>query len=164
MISGRFWKSDGAAAAAEFALVLPFILPLIFIAMEAGNFFWSEQKLIQAVREGARYASRLPVDTVCSTTSVAWKQDVRNVTRFGNVEGTGRPKLPGWTDNEVVVETPENCEAFVDTGIYSQLGKAGPIVSVKANGVEYFSLLKGLGVIDSTARLASESHAAVIGI
>lgn len=164
MVIRRLMRDQSGAPAAEFVLAIPMILPLIFIAMEAGNFFWSQQKLVQAVRDGARYASRLPVDEICDTTDNSWKERTRNLTRTGTLDASKGAKLPGWTDGQVTVNAPESCEAFVDTGIYSQLGKAGPVVEVAAPAVRYRSILGQLGVINDTYFLGAEAYAPVTGI
>lgn len=153
-------KCDKGAAASEFVLALPIMLILIFGAMEAGNYFWNEQKLIQAVRDGARYASRIDYGTICGPSFDDTK--VRNVVRTGNPSGNGTIRLPIWDETKVVI-TP-NCDSFVDTGIYGGLGSKGAIVTVSAVGMPYRSILGGLGFINDTYSLAAKENAAVIGI
>lgn len=157
-------KSTSGAAASEFVLAMPMMLILIFLAMEAGNFFWSQQKLVQAVREGARYAGRLNYGEVCPASGSFDATKVKNVVRTGNPSGSGWMRLPAWDDSKVVI-TP-HCDSFVATGIYSTLSGTtkGAIVTVSAVGMPYRPILGRLGYIDSTFRLAAKENAPVIGI
>ena len=63
------FRNDRAAAAAELALVSPFLLALMFGAFELGNLFLDEHSLEKQVRDGARFAARLELsdDYSCSS-------------------------------------------------------------------------------------------------
>lgn len=172
MTGGRsFWHSTSGAAASEFVLAMPMMLILIFVAMEAGNYFWNEQKLIQAVRDGARYAARQPINKICDPTSPdktnpaftggSVETAIRNVVRTGQPDGSGQQRLPIWSEAKVAV-TPR-CQGFVSTGIYSSLGGAGAIVSVSVEGMPYYSILGALGFAPGSVALAASENAAVIG-
>lgn len=167
----RFLRDDRGSPSVEFALILPAMLVLMFGGMEAGHFAWTEHKLIKAVREGARFASRLPVEQYCDGATAqfdtAAEDNIKAVTITGSLpaaegESSGPPAVPGLTAAKITV-TPV-CVAFVDTGIYSELGNAGPIVTVTASNVPYPSLFEQLGVIDGSFTLAARSSAAVIGL
>lgn len=167
-MSLRCFLSDiRASAAAEFALLLPMLIILLFGGTEAGHFVWSQHKLAEAVRDGARYAARLPIDTVCDgpTEVLADPQlaDVKLITRTGQLDdAAARPVVPGWTEAQVTVTV--SCESFVDTGIYTDLGAAGPVVTVSAAGVTYPSMFNLLGGLSRSVSLTAHSNAAVIGI
>jgi hypothetical protein len=107
----RFIRNRAGTAAAEFVLALPMMLALLFGAMEAGHFFWTQHKIVKSVRDGARFASRLSVDELCpapaNTTLVG---EIQNVTATGNFDG-GRPKVPGWNPADVVVVI--ECDEFI---------------------------------------------------
>lgn len=49
-----FWKAKGGAAAAEFALVTPFLLMLLFGAFEYGRYLWTVNALQQTAAQTAR--------------------------------------------------------------------------------------------------------------
>jgi Flp pilus assembly protein TadG len=162
----RGWLHDRrGSAAAEFALALPMMLALMFGGFEAGHFFWTEHKLVKAVRDGARFASRLPVEDLCDGATVvmtsATEDLIQNVTATG-VLTDGRSKVPGWDPNDVNVTV--GCQDFVATGIYTGLGEAAPMVSVSTGGVGYPSLFGQLGFIDSTIQMNARASAAVVGI
>lgn len=165
----RFLRNRIGTAATEFALALPMMLALLFGAMEAGHFFWTQHKIVKSVRDGARFASRLSVDQLCpppvggapSQPDATRVTEIKNVTATGQFDG-GTPKVPGWNPANVVVKPA--CGQFVDTGIYSDLGGQGPLVTVDSGPVIYPSILGGLGFIDNSLTLSAQSSTAVIGI
>lgn len=162
----RFFKDRSGAAAAEFVLTLPIMLALMFGSLEAGHFFWTQHKIVKAVRDGARYATRLDVAALCNGATVvmnaAVETQIQNVTATGQVASGGVSKVPHWDPNTVDVDI--ECDSFVDEGIYSDLGYKGPLVRVSAGSVSYPSILAGLGFLDNTFALTAKSSAAVTGI
>lgn len=154
------------AAAAEMALLLPVVMLLLFGGFESGHFIWTQHKLTEAVRNGARYAARLPVELYCidggAVVSGATITTIKNVTRTGDIAGIGTVAVPSWSDAQVDVHV--DCGAFVDTGIYEDLGMAAPIVTVEATGVAYPSLFGRLGVIEPSITMTAKSSAAVTGL
>lgn len=162
----RFARNRKGTAATEFALALPMMFALMFVGMEAGHFFWTQHKLVKAVRDGARYASRADVEDLCNggTTAIdaTLAEQIRNITVTGQVAAGGTPKVPGWDPGDVVITV--GCRQFVATGIYTDLGAAGPLVTVSTGAVTYPAILNGLGVLTSGISMSAESNAAVMGI
>lgn len=166
---GRLVRDRRASAAVEFALSLPMMLALMFVGMEAGHFFWTEHKLVKAVRDGARYAARSDIDLLCNADgSIDIDADlatrIRNVTATGQVADGGTPKVDGWDADSVVIDLGANCRQFVATGIYTDLGHAGPLITISSGAVTYPAILNGLGVLTNTVTISTESSAAVMGI
>ena len=147
------------------ALLLPLLMVMLFGGFEAAHFAWTQHKLTEAVRNGARFASRLPVENFCTggggETSPVTIADIKRVTRTGQLGG-GVAAVPGWSDDEVSVDVA--CGAYVATGIYRNLNGPGPIVTVRAHGVAYPSLFGRLGVIDPEIEMTARSSAAVTGL
>lgn len=174
----RLAQDTRASASVEFVLALPMMLALLFVALEAGHFFWTEHKLVMAVRDGARFASRARIEDVCAISSSgvltnnlssALRTDIQNITVHGQLLATGQQastlpaaKVPGWTPANVVV-TP-GCGSFVSTGIYDDLGGASALVTVSSGAVRYPSILNGLGVLDRSFFIQADASAAVMGI
>lgn len=168
---GRFFRDERGSPSVEMVLVLPFLLVLLFGGFEAGNFVWTQHKLTMAVRDGARFAARMPVDKFCTGDTATPDPDteaaIKAVTLTGALppeEGQSAPpvKVPRWTASQVNV-TPY-CGTFSASGIYTDLNNEGPIILVEARDVEYPSLFESLGLLDSSIRLTARSHAVVIGI
>jgi Flp pilus assembly protein TadG len=163
----RFHSATQGSASVEFALILPMLIVLLFGGLEAGHFVWTQHKLAEAVRDGARFASRLPVEQVCNGATAALSTTdidrIKLITRTGQLsDANARPVVPGWTAAQVAVEP--FCQAFINTGIYSDLGQAGPIIRVRATGVAYPTLFNGLAGLGQGITLTAKSNAAVIGI
>lgn len=175
----RFLSNQSGGPAAEFALILPAMIVLMFGGTEAGHFAWTQHKLAKAVRDGARYASRLPVESYCDADDPASadfdtdaETTIKAVTATGVVplaDGTAAapPVVPGLTAD--LIDVDPVCDAYVDTGIYSALGIAGPVkgpvVTVTINGVPYSSLFAGLGSgLGNSFVLTARSSEAVIGL
>ena len=157
----RFASNKSGAAAAEFVLALPIMLALMFDAMEAGHIFWTQHKIIKSVHDDACFASRLDVGLLCAGDAQTLT-NIRNVTATGQVAAGGLPKVPGW--NPANVNVTVSCDSFVDTGIYSDLGERGPLVTVSSAAVPYPSILASLGFIDGSFNLSAQSSSAVMGI
>lgn len=157
-------RNKRASAAAEMALSLPLLVTLLFGAMELGNYFLSEHKVVKAVRDGARFAARqsfsdypgcLPSPTV--------EQEIKNVTRTGQVATGGEPRVWTWTDDSGIdVEATCNTTGTY-TGIYVTSTIGTPVVTVRAQ-VPYTPIVAHLGFADTTLNLNAESEATVMGI
>ena len=165
----RILSDQRGASAAELALILPLLLLLLFGGLEAGHFIWTQHKLTEAVRDGARYASRLDAQTFCPSLNTVARDRIMLLTRTGQLENAAAKSLvPGWEKEKVVV-TPF-CDKFVDTGIYADLanGEKGPIVIVEARNVNYPSLFFHTGVIvpltNGPLSRNAKASAAVIGL
>jgi Flp pilus assembly protein TadG len=167
MTRPRFLNDQRGSAATEMALILPLLLVLLFGGFEGGHFLWTQHKLVEGVRDGVRFASRQEVLQVCDGAtpiiSAGKVAQIKLLTRTGQIDNASAvARVPGWTDAQVNVVI--SCQAFVDTGIYNNLGGAGPVVTVTANGVRYPSLFRQLGLIDPTILMRARSSAAVVGI
>ena len=104
---GSFALNRNGTASVEFALLLPMLIVLLFGGLEAGHFVWTQHKLVEAVRDGARFASRLQVDHVCSgANSIISSADVSNIkliTRTGQIADTSaHAVVPGWTTSQEI--------------------------------------------------------------
>lgn len=159
----HFIRDTRGAAAAEMALMIPLLLTLMFAGFEAGHYFYTQQQVIKAVREGSRYAGRLgfnsfPCGGAANAAAVA---QIQQVTRTGTVTGTN-PRVRGMALSDITVT--HRCDAnFADDGIFKGTTGGAPIVLVTAS-TGYNSLFEQLGVIDSSAIVQASSEAVVNGI
>lgn len=163
MMRRSFLADRSGTAGVEMALIVPMLLVLMFGLLEAGLYFWSEHKAIEAVRTGVRYASRLPMTSVCPTVPNATVANIANMTRTGKLDTTAAPVVPGWTNNNQVSVTVR-CDTYLATGIYTTYGGNGATVTVSTNNLAYPSLFKALGVVTPDYNLNAWSSSAVIGI
>ena len=178
------WKAEKGAAAAEMAMVFPFMLILMFGAVELGNLFLDEHTLTKQVRDGARYASRVPLsaDFVCNSDVFEAdpdsdaEDDIIKVTKDGSLSDSNQAR---WTaywgrncDGETTtLEVDVRCVDKDDidlgadgtTGVYSSLeGDQIPVVTV-SGAVKYRSVLASIGIDATNICLRAESDVAMAG-
>src|SRR5690242_1861471 len=177
-----FIRDQSASAAVEMALVTPILLALLFGSVEMGNFFMSEHAIEKAVRDGARYAARLPLAAAYSCPNTVFADagatnNIINVTKTGAVSGAGFPRLaPSYwnrtcgSDTQTVTVSVAcvnkddiDTEATGNTGIYTGLNGDIPVVTVSAR-VKYESVLGTLGFHTTNLCLNAESKAALQGL
>jgi Flp pilus assembly protein TadG len=163
MILRSLLNCNKGAAAAEMALVTPLLMIIVFGAFEAGNFFWKQQIVGKAVREGARYAARRPLtDFTGCVPSTSVISDTRNVTRTGRVSG-GTARISNWTAaTSVTVSMPTGCNTAYSGGIYVNNPGGAPTVTVSAT-VPYNSLFGSLGFATANLNMRADAQAAVMG-
>ena len=171
-----------AAAAAELVLVMPILLALMFGSVELGNFFADRHALEKQVRDGARFASRLELNSAYSCPSSVFQDGdantkIINVTKNGVVSGSGTPRWTDYWDRtcsgkpqtltvsvRCVAKSDIDTETDGPTGLYTSLaGTTIPVVKV-SGAVEYRSVLATLGFSAANLCLEAESEAAVQGI
>ena len=166
----HFLRDTRGAAAAEMALMIPLLLTLMFAGFEAGHYFYTQQQVIKAVREGSRYAGRLGFSAFpCGgTADPAAIANIKEVTLTGtapNLSPVARntnPRVRGMEHSDITVTY--RCDAnFADAGIFKGSTGGAPIVLVSAS-TGYNSLFEQLGVIDSSAIVQASSEAVVNGI
>lgn len=166
----RMWADRRASAAAEMALVLPLLTVLLFGSIEIGNYFMNNHIVAKAVRDGARYASRLPMTSYpsCSPNS-ATVTKISNVVRTGTAGGDQtKARLNYWAEtmggSPTVTVTAACNTSGTYTGIYKDLTMGAPVVTVSAT-VPYPSLFGMFGLFSSqNFSLRATSRSAVMGV
>ncbi|MBY6015519.1 pilus assembly protein [Qipengyuania gaetbuli] len=155
-------RNDGAAAA-EMALMLPLLMVMLFGGFEAGHYLYTEQKIVQAVREGARYAGRRPfADYPCPGNGTTPAADaIQTVTQTGTLSG-GTPRIANW-DKGLITVTYTCNTSYAGQGIFKGSAGGAPVVTVTA-AATYPSLFGALGLIDDTYQVRSSAQAVVNGI
>ncbi|MFL0357715.1 TadE/TadG family type IV pilus assembly protein [Erythrobacter sp. GH1-10] len=158
----RFAKDRSGNAGAEMALMLPLMLTVMFATFEAGHYFYNEQKIIEAVRNGARYAGRLPFSAYsCPSTMIGTTvNQIKTVTRTGKPDGT-TPLIRDWTDGDIDVTV--TCNSATTTGIYAGNSGGAPIVTVSATAT-YNSLFARALTGSSATQVRASAQSTVNGI
>jgi Flp pilus assembly protein TadG len=166
-----FLQDKSGSAAVEMALVIPTMLALMFGSMELGNYFLNAHAVTKAVRDGARYAGRIPITSyncapaATTGTIVAGEAEIKNLTRTGSVDGLATPRLKFWTDATTITVSVRCVPKTSYGATFSPLLGDVPVVKVKAD-VPYAngSLFKYLGFSSVGLYLRSEAEATVMGI
>lgn len=161
------WRCSQGAAAAEMAMVMPFLLILLFGSVELGNYFLNEHSLVKAVRDGARFAARQSFTnyTACSgTPGGTVEADTKNVVMSGYLSG-GAVLTPNIEASDITVSTSCTATAGGQTlsGIYRNRSGGAQIVIVTAQ-VDYRSVLGSFGFTGLNYDLNATSESAVSGI
>lgn len=103
-ILSRFRGDEYGSVFVEAIVVIPFIMFFAAGILEFGNMFWEKQQIETGLRDGARYLAR------CHTTSPSYVPNcseamAKDIAVFGNPDGTGGPRVPGWSPGEITVTT-----------------------------------------------------------
>ena len=160
-----FSRDTRGTAAVEMALMLPIVMALLFGGMEGGYYFWSEHRVVKAVRDGARYAGRQSFKWFDCSAGVVTDSDtntkVKNLTRTGTLDASGAPFIPGWADDDTSV-TVAACDTATAVGMFSNQPSA---IRVRVSAdVPYRSLFIVLGFDTSALRLRASEQAVVMGL
>jgi hypothetical protein len=86
-------QRQSGVALIEFALILPALLLLSFMAIDLGRAIWQYNQLTKSVRDAARYLSLQTPGTRIT--------QARNLAVYGNLSGTGAPLVFGLTASNV---------------------------------------------------------------
>jgi Flp pilus assembly protein TadG len=158
----RFAKEEKGTAATEVALMLPLMLAVLFATFEAGHYLYTEQKIIEAVRQGARYAGRLPFAsyTCPSTMDGTAIAAVKTVTLTGKVGGT-TPLIKDWSASDISVSVA--CNSGTTTGVFKGNTGGAPVVTVAATA-NYSSLFNQIVTGSSATQVRASAQAVVNGI
>jgi hypothetical protein len=78
------FRSRRGNSVIEFALTFTFLFPLFAGTFQFGYAFFQYNKLLNAVRAGARYASLETYDSASSTPSAQFARRVKNVVVYGD--------------------------------------------------------------------------------
>lgn len=163
----RLLRQQTGSAAAEMALVAPLLIIIMFASMEMGHYFYSEHVVVKAVRDGARFASRQSfADYACPGGTIGGTVvlDTQRLTRTNTVDGSGSPRLGGWTTDASVSVTATCFDN--SSGTYSSFYEGTgefPIVTVSAT-VPYSSLFSMVGFNSTGLQLNATQQAVVMGI
>ena len=140
-----------AAAAAEMALVAPILALLMLGSGELGSFFYNQHVVVKAVRDGAIYAARQPIDKFNCGTGIVDSTVVANTTaliKTGALSG-GTSLTPQSSNVNAQYVMSVTCPTAAPDGtalggIYVNNGGKVPVLTVSAT-VPYNTIMKGYG-------------------
>lgn len=163
----RLLRDCRGVASVELALATPIVFALMFTTFEGGYYLWTEHKVIKGVRQGARYAARLPFSSYdCSAATPTGTTDIpidniKNVVRTGIPSGQAFAKVKGWTNSDITITV--NCDSTTATGLYEDVTGGAPRVLV-STVVTYPAILGLLGFDTSGVKVRAQAQAAVAGL
>ncbi len=134
-------------ATVEFVATAPFLLLLLLGGAEVGRAFIHYAHLTYSVRESARYVSENSINGTTGVVSISGTTlaRARNLVVFGNVQGTGSPKLPNFQVNQVQVVNAGGDNIRV-TVAYPYQPMLGPVMPDVGYGSGSFPLTFNLQV------------------
>ena len=94
-------RRQRGSAVVEFALTFIVLFAVFSGSFEFGYAFYAYNTLVNATREGARYASLKPYDSASSTPSANFQTAVQNMVAYGNPAGGTTPILRGLATSNV---------------------------------------------------------------
>lgn len=150
------------AAAAEMALVLPFLVTLLFGSVELGRYFMDTHIVAKAVRDGARFAGRQPFTEMPCGGAATDETDIKDLVRTGTTTDGAPARLGYWTNPATITVTItcDSTAAYTASGIYVNATGGARRVTVTAT-VPYVSLF---GFALGSLTVPGRSESAVMGI
>jgi len=126
----RSYKHQRGLAIVETAIVLPFLIFVMFAASEVTNAFIQHTTLTKAVRDGARYIAEEAIDgTLTVNLSNTLIDQTRRLVVYGDRDqSSGTPLVYGLTVNDVIVSNVggNNIEVRVNYPYNGILGSVLP--------------------------------------
>lgn len=165
------WSDCRGAAAAEMAMVTPFLVVLMFGSLELGKYFLDEHVVVKAVRDGARFAARQGFGAMPCGGTATNEAMIKNLVQYGKVNavaGTDQPRLQYWTSPATItiqIDCYANAGvggARVYGGLYTERATV-PRVRVTA-AVPYQPLVGAIGFNANGLSLNASNQAPVFGI
>ena len=123
----RFRREEQGAILVEFAMVLPIMLLLFGLTIEAGRMFWSYQTTIAGVRDATRYVGRAQQTGICDQGSPSLAHWDATVTDIVRSQSDGTPLFP----SSIVINSVTPTLDCVEDGDF-RLASV-PIVTVTAH-------------------------------
>ncbi|MBB3764691.1 Flp pilus assembly protein TadG [Sphingomicrobium lutaoense] len=169
----RLLRCDRGAAAAEMALVLPFLVLIVAAAAEVGYYFYEQNRLVESVRDAARYAGRQPFveyAACAGAPSAAIVNQTKLIAQKGTLDATAADLLWGWGETGESFTVSMSCDTTVTHagntetmgGIYGNNPSGAPTVAVDAS-LPHRTVFGFIG-IPLNLTLNAQQEAAVMGI
>ena len=155
------------------ALVLPFLVLILAASAEIGYYFYEQNRLVESVRDAARYAARQPL-TAYSACGGAADATIAGNTKLlaqkGSLDATDPDLLWGWGETGETFTVTMRCSSSLSynsmtenlSGIYANNAGGAPVVIVDAS-LPHQSVFAAAGIPLSLTLNASQ-EAAVMGI
>lgn len=135
-LGGPRVRGDDGGALVEAALLLPFIVIIVFATIDVGRAYALKNRLTNMAREGASYGQFFP--TRVTDAGPNCTVDARNVTR--NITDRAKAEDPGLADQVTVTVTNKTTDAVL-TGCETGVASPGDRLEVEVTPTGGFKLL-----------------------
>lgn len=161
-VAGKFLTGNRGSAGAEFSLVLPLLLTVVFGSIEIGRLLHDFHVINKSVRDGTRFLSRVPVTCdnpgTGSFTNAADLITAKNLTLTGTVDtpsASGDYLLGYWNDANTITYQVECITNASYEGAF--LGRAY-IPAITGTAVVPFTFLFGSLVVSTSSITITANH------
>jgi len=164
----RMLRDRRGTAAAELAMVAPILLLIMFGSVELGRYFYNQHILVKAVRDGAVFAARQPIDNFNCPSSIdpGVVSTTETLVKTGGLSNNA-DLLPQWDDTGASFTMSLQC--FTATGgttlagIYTANGGNVPVITLEAS-LPYSPITGGFGGSWTGASLHATQQTPVVGL
>lgn len=161
-VAGKFITGNRGSAGAEFSLVLPLLLTVVFGSIEVGRLLHDFHVIDKSVRDGTRFLSRVPVTCngagAGSFTNAADLTTAKNLTLTGTVD---TPSVPGdyllgyWNDASTITYQVQ----CITNASYEGAFFGYPFIpAISGSAVVPFSFLFGSMVTSTSSITITANH------
>lgn len=154
----KFQKDQRGAVLVEMTIVTPVMLVLCAGVFEFGNLIHDKLLMQAGLSDAARYGARCNTKLYTDANlTINCATVASNIALYGNVGGTGNPRVPGWNTQSpnVTVTIGTNCKDAVVSGVTQYRSVTPQVCIVRADGTYAYSgvgllSLVGIGTITLT--------------
>jgi len=143
MIARALLKCRRGAAAAEMALMTPLLVLILTGAVEIGYYFYAEHRLVQGLRDAARYVGRqsfTEYDACTGSPSTAVVDNAKLLASKGSFNSGDPDNLWGWGETGETFTVTMSCTTTAThagttetlSGIYKGRATGAPVVTITA--------------------------------
>ncbi|RWM06572.1 MAG: pilus assembly protein [Mesorhizobium sp.] len=156
----RFSRDQCGAVLVEMTLVAPLMLTLSAGVFEFGNLIHDKLLMEAGLTDGARFAARCnsQIYTDAGLAAINCASIATNIAVYGNVAGTGSPRVPNWQTANVTVTIGTGCHDAVVGGVTQYRSTTAQVCVVQASGTYPYTGIGMLSLIGLGPITLSGSH------
>ncbi len=149
----RLTGAENGAALIEFTVLMPLLFALVAGFIEFGMAIQRHQLVQKSLRDSTRYLAQVPgydaatpVDaTPCNNTPTGQALFAKNLAIYGNIGGTGAPKIANWGYDGVCVIGPTS-RSVTFNGVTTEVLVVQMTAQAPYNDVGFLSILGITGI------------------
>ena len=149
----RLIGAERGAALVEFTVLMPLLFALMAGFIEFGMAMQRHHLVQKSLRDSTRYLAQVPgfdsttpIDaTPCNNTPTGQALIAKNLAIYGNIGGTGTPKIVGWGYDGVCVIGPTS-RSVTYNGVTTEVLVVQMTAQAPYNDVGFLSILGFTGI------------------